>query len=71
MTNALIWCAGKTMVARILARLLHSMGVLTTDKVVEVQRTDLVGEFVGHTGPRTRTKVRIVSACHHCSGFNT
>jgi hypothetical protein len=71
MTNALIWCAGKTMVARILARLLHSMGVLTTDKVVEVQRTDLVGEFVGHTGPRTRTKVRIVSACYHCSGFNT
>jgi AAA+ superfamily predicted ATPase len=71
MTNALIWCAGKTMVARILARLLHSMGVLTTDKVVEVQRTDLVGEFVGHTGPRTRTKVCIVSACHHCSGFNT
>jgi hypothetical protein len=71
MTNALIWCAGKTMVARILARLLHSMGVLTTDKVVEVQRTDLVGEFVGHTGPRTRTKVCIVSTCHHCSGFNT
>ncbi|KAH9574411.1 hypothetical protein CY35_01G055800 [Sphagnum magellanicum] len=49
---------GKTMVARILARLLHSMGVLTTDKVVEVQRTDLVGEFVGHTGPRTRTKIQ-------------
>jgi hypothetical protein len=48
---------GKTMVARILGRLLHMVGVLPTDKVTEVQRTDLVGEFVGHTGPKTRRKV--------------
>lgn len=45
------------MVARILSKLLHMVGVLKENKVVEVQRTDLVGEFVGHTGPRTRTKV--------------
>jgi hypothetical protein len=45
------------MVARILGRLLHMVGVLPTDKVTEVQRTDLVGEFVGHTGPKTRRKV--------------
>lgn len=49
---------GKTMVARILGKLLHMVGVLPTDKVVEVQRTDLVGEFVGHTGPRTRKKIQ-------------
>ena len=49
--------AGKTMVARILGKLLNMVGILPTDKVVEVQRTDLVGEFVGHTGPRTRKKV--------------
>ncbi|KAG6739640.1 hypothetical protein POTOM_057243 [Populus tomentosa] len=48
---------GKTMVARILGRLLHMVGVLPTDKVTEVQRTDLVGEFVGHTGPKTRRKI--------------
>lgn len=48
---------GKTMVARVLGRLLHMVGVLPTDKVTEVQRTDLVGEFVGHTGPKTRRKV--------------
>lgn len=48
---------GKTMVARILGRLLHLVGILPTDKVTEVQRTDLVGEFVGHTGPKTRRKV--------------
>lgn len=45
------------MVARLLAKLLHMVGMLTTDKVVEVQRTDLVGEFVGHTGPKTQKKV--------------
>jgi hypothetical protein len=53
--------AGKTMVARILGKLLHMVGILPTDKVTEVQRTDLVGEFVGHTGPKTRRKVLILS----------
>lgn len=46
------------MVARVLGKLLHMVGVLPTDKVTEVQRTDLVGEFVGHTGPKTRRKVK-------------
>jgi len=50
---------GKTMVARILGKLLHMVGILPTDRVTEVQRTDLVGEFVGHTGPKTRRVVRI------------
>lgn len=49
---------GKTMVARTLGRLLHMVGILPTDKVTEVQRTDLVGEFVGHTGPKTRRKIK-------------
>nr|DAD26921.1 TPA_asm: hypothetical protein HUJ06_028389 [Nelumbo nucifera] len=49
---------GKTMVARVLGRLLYMVGILPTDKVTEVQRTDLVGEFVGHTGPKTRRKIK-------------
>ncbi|CAI9772280.1 unnamed protein product [Fraxinus pennsylvanica] len=49
---------GKTMVARILGKLLHMVGILPTDRVTEVQRTDLVGEFVGHTGPKTRRKIQ-------------
>ncbi|KAL5572658.1 hypothetical protein UlMin_022255 [Ulmus minor] len=49
---------GKTMVARILGKLLHMVGILPTDRVTEVQRTDLVGEFVGHTGPKTRRKIK-------------
>lgn len=52
-----MYLIGKTMVARILGKLLHMVGILPTDKVTEVQRTDLVGEFVGHTGPKTRRKV--------------
>jgi AAA+ superfamily predicted ATPase len=62
---------GKTMVARLLAELLHMVGVLKENKVVEVQRTDLVGEFVGHTGPRTRIKVRIknLNTCFHFLQF--
>ncbi|KAJ0097972.1 hypothetical protein Patl1_27424 [Pistacia atlantica] len=49
---------GKTMVARILGRLLHGVGILQTDKVKEVQRTDLVGEYVGQTGYKTREKIK-------------
>ncbi|KAG6428655.1 hypothetical protein SASPL_112908 [Salvia splendens] len=47
---------GKTTVARILGKLLCSLGVLSSDKVTEVQRSDLVGEFLGQTGPKTRKK---------------
>ncbi|KAJ0040353.1 hypothetical protein Pint_26728 [Pistacia integerrima] len=49
---------GKTMVARTLGRLLHSAGILRTPIVKEVQRTDLVGEYIGHTGPKTREKIK-------------
>ncbi|KAL5720984.1 hypothetical protein ACHQM5_013599 [Ranunculus cassubicifolius] len=48
---------GKTMVARILGKLLHMVGILPTDRVTEVQRTDLVGEYIGQTGPKTRAKI--------------
>ncbi|KAL7137635.1 hypothetical protein ABFS83_10G106800 [Erythranthe nasuta] len=48
---------GKTMVARILGKLLQSIGVLSSDKVIEVQRTDLVAEYIGQTGPKTRKKI--------------
>ncbi|KAH6818260.1 AAA-type ATPase family protein / ankyrin repeat family protein [Perilla frutescens var. frutescens] len=48
---------GKTTVARILGKLLCSVGVLSSDNVIEVQRTDLVGEYLGQTGPKTRKKI--------------
>ncbi|XP_012849461.1 PREDICTED: protein cfxQ homolog, partial [Erythranthe guttata] len=52
-----IYCAGKTTVARILGKLLQSVGVLSSDSVTEVQRSDLVGEYIGQTGPKTRKKI--------------
>lgn len=59
LTSIFFYLIGKTMVARALGKLLHMVGVLPSVKVTEVQRTDLVGEFVGHTGPKTRRKVSI------------
>ncbi|KAL9154244.1 hypothetical protein ABFS82_10G102700 [Erythranthe guttata] len=48
---------GKTTVARSLGKILQSVGVLSSDKVTEVQRTDLVGKYIGQTGPTTRKKI--------------
>ncbi|KAL3640402.1 hypothetical protein CASFOL_015370 [Castilleja foliolosa] len=49
---------GKTMVARLLGKLLHIVGILSTDKVVEVQRTDLVATYIFQTRARTRDKIK-------------
>ena len=49
---------GKTTVARIMAKLLKAMGILKKGHLVEVTRSDLVGEYVGQTGPKTLDKIK-------------
>ncbi|MEV0400899.1 AAA family ATPase [Actinoallomurus sp. NPDC050550] len=44
---------GKTTVARAVARIFYAFGLLPTPQVVEVQRADLVGEYLGATAIKT------------------
>ncbi|PWY93542.1 AAA family ATPase [Aspergillus sclerotioniger CBS 115572] len=44
---------GKTSTARRMGQIFYDMGILATKEVVDTSATDLVGQYVGHTGPKT------------------
>ncbi|MHB8171102.1 MAG: AAA family ATPase [Thermincolia bacterium] len=49
---------GKTTVARIIGKLFKEMGVLNKGHLMEVERADLVGEYIGHTAQKTREQLK-------------
>jgi probable Rubsico expression protein CbbX len=49
---------GKTTVAMRMADILHRLGYIERNQVVAVTRDDLVGQYVGHTAPKTKEVLR-------------
>ena len=50
---------GKTSVAESVALVLRNLGYLSKGHITNVTREDLVGQYVGHTAPKTKEKLLI------------
>ncbi|RFN55172.1 hypothetical protein FIE12Z_425 [Fusarium flagelliforme] len=45
---------GKTTAARKMGKVYYDMGILASTEVLEVSATDMIGQYVGHTGPKVQ-----------------
>lgn len=48
---------GKTTVAMKMGQLYKAMGFINTGHTVQATRADLVGQYIGHTGPKTKEMI--------------
>lgn len=66
---------GKTTTAQKMGKVYYDMGFLSKAEVVSCSASDLVGEYIGHTGPKTRKllesalgKVLFIDEAYRLSG---
>ncbi|KAJ4343628.1 hypothetical protein N0V95_006636 [Ascochyta clinopodiicola] len=49
---------GKTTTAQKMGKVYYDMGFLSAAKVVQCSATDLIGQYIGHTGPKVQKKMQ-------------
>lgn len=49
---------GKTTVARIIGKMFKEMGLIKSGHLVEIERANLVGEYIGHTAGKVKKEVK-------------
>ena len=49
---------GKTTVARLIGKVYKHLGILQRGHVIEIERADIVGEYIGHTAQKTREQLK-------------
>ena len=52
-----LYSSGKTTVAMKMGQLYKEMGFISSGHTVQATRADLVGQYIGHTGPKTKEMI--------------